>query len=95
MFRMKMKNLTSVFSLASSLYLYVGIYLLKFGKVSQYVGYSALSDYFSSMELRLNTQCSNSHCRLQQEKYQTRSTSAHTHTAHGGRSRGGGRGCGT
>jgi len=45
-------------------------YLLKFGKVSQYVGYNALSDYFPSMELRPNPQCSNSHCRLQQERHQ-------------------------
>ena len=28
------------------------------------------SDYFPSMELRPNPQCSNSHCRLQQEKHQ-------------------------
>ena len=93
MFRMKIKNLTSVFSLASSLYLNVGIYLLKFGKVSQYVDYSALSDYFSSMELRLK--CSNSHFRMQQEKYQTRSTSDTPTQLTGGEAGGGGRGCGT
>lgn len=44
-------------------------YLLGFGTVSQYVGYNALSDFFPTMKVRPNPQCSNSHCVLQQDRY--------------------------
>ncbi|KAL2932812.1 Ubiquitin-like modifier-activating enzyme 5 [Bienertia sinuspersici] len=37
-------------------------YLLKFGQVSRYLGYNALKDYFPTMEMKPNPQCSNSAC---------------------------------
>lgn len=44
-------------------------YLLGFGKVTRYLGYNALLDYFPTMELKPNEQCSNYHCRRQQAEY--------------------------
>lgn len=42
-------------------------YLLKFGKVSFFVGYSAMSDYFPSYAMGPNEDCGNRHCcKLQQ-----------------------------
>ncbi|XP_055337246.1 ubiquitin-like modifier-activating enzyme 5 [Paramacrobiotus metropolitanus] len=37
-------------------------YLLKFGKVSMYVGYSALEDFFPTWELKPNPQCDDRQC---------------------------------
>ena len=44
-------------------------YLLGFGRVSQYVGYNAMDDFFPSMSMKPNPQCSNSHCRQKQEEH--------------------------
>lgn len=41
-------------------------YLLGFGQVSYYLGYSAMKDFFPSDVMRPNPECSNHHCRLQQ-----------------------------
>ncbi|KAK2708234.1 hypothetical protein QYM36_013986 [Artemia franciscana] len=41
-------------------------YLLKFGQVTKYLGYSALTDFFPTMELKPNTTCEDSFCRKQQ-----------------------------
>ncbi|EFC39639.1 predicted protein [Naegleria gruberi] len=37
-------------------------YLLRFGKISYYLGYSAINDYFPTMKVRPNPQCSNPMC---------------------------------
>lgn len=44
-------------------------YLLKFGQVSPYLGYNALKDYFPTMEMRPNPQCSNAACLERQKEY--------------------------
>lgn len=44
-------------------------YLLQFGNVSKYLGYSALKDYFPTMEMRPNPQCSNQACLDRQKEY--------------------------
>ncbi len=44
-------------------------YLLGFGRVSQYVGYNAMDDFFPTMAMKPNPQCSSSHCRLRQEEH--------------------------
>ncbi|KAL8097867.1 hypothetical protein AgCh_030834 [Apium graveolens] len=44
-------------------------YLLKFGQVSPYLGYNALKDYFPTMHMRPNPQCSNAACLERQEEY--------------------------
>nr|GMD27773.1 ubiquitin-like modifier-activating enzyme 5 [Ipomoea batatas] len=44
-------------------------YLLKFGHVSPYLGYNALKDYFPTMEMKPNTQCSNAACLERQREY--------------------------
>ncbi|KAK9497299.1 hypothetical protein O3M35_004643 [Rhynocoris fuscipes] len=43
--------------------------LLKFGKVTPYLGYSALNDYFPTMALKPNPNCDDSFCRKRQEEY--------------------------
>ncbi|XP_024085845.1 ubiquitin-like modifier-activating enzyme 5 isoform X2 [Cimex lectularius] len=43
--------------------------LLAFGEVTKYLGYSALNDFFPTMELRANPQCDDSFCRKRQEEY--------------------------
>ncbi|TMW57210.1 hypothetical protein Poli38472_003135 [Pythium oligandrum] len=43
-------------------------YLLSFGQVSYYLGYSAMKDFFPSDVMRPNPECSNSHCRKQQAR---------------------------
>jgi len=43
--------------------------LLDFGEVSKYLGYNALKDYFPTMEMLPNPQCSNSSCRDRQREY--------------------------
>lgn len=45
-------------------------YLLQFGQVSKYLGYSALKDFFPTMELRPNPQCANLACRQRQGEYE-------------------------
>ncbi|KAL7191703.1 hypothetical protein ACSBR2_023732 [Camellia fascicularis] len=44
-------------------------YLLKFGYVSPYLGYNALKDYFPTMEMKPNPQCSNIACLERQNEY--------------------------
>ncbi|XP_026664753.2 ubiquitin-like modifier-activating enzyme 5 isoform X2 [Phoenix dactylifera] len=44
-------------------------YLLKFGQVSPYLGYNSLKDYFPTMEMRPNPQCSNLACVERQNEY--------------------------
>ncbi|KAF6150088.1 hypothetical protein GIB67_002870 [Kingdonia uniflora] len=44
-------------------------YLLTFGQVSPYLGYNALKDYFPTMEMKPNPQCSNSSCLERQREY--------------------------
>jgi len=45
-------------------------YLLDFGEVSTYLGYSALTDFFPRYEMRPNPQCSVGHCVAAQAAYQ-------------------------
>uniref|UniRef100_A0A8D0DLK8 Ubiquitin-like modifier-activating enzyme 5 n=1 Tax=Salvator merianae TaxID=96440 RepID=A0A8D0DLK8_SALMN len=47
-------------------------YLLNFGTVSFYLGYNAMQDFFPTMTMRPNPQCSDRNCRLQQEEYKKR-----------------------
>lgn len=47
-------------------------YLLKFGQVSHYLGYSALTDFFPKMELKPNPQCDDSNCQQRQAEYAAR-----------------------
>ncbi|ESR50076.1 hypothetical protein CICLE_v10031478mg [Citrus x clementina] len=42
-------------------------YLLKFGQVSSYLGYNSLKDYFPTMAMKPNPQCSNAAC-LERQK---------------------------
>ncbi|XP_078156402.1 NAD(P)-binding Rossmann-fold superfamily protein [Carex rostrata] len=44
-------------------------YLLKFGQVSPYLGYNSLKDYFPTMEMKPNPQCSNAACVDRQKEY--------------------------
>lgn len=50
-------------------------YLLKFGKVSLYLGYSALDDYFPTWEIRPNEQCDDVDCRNRQADFKKNSVS--------------------
>lgn len=45
-------------------------YLLGFGKVSHYVGYNAMEDFFPKYSMKPNPQCDNSHCIKRQLLYQ-------------------------
>ena len=45
-------------------------YLLNFGKVTPYLGYSAMSDFFPTMEMKPNPTCTNKVCRRCQKEYQ-------------------------
>ncbi|XP_026377401.1 ubiquitin-like modifier-activating enzyme 5 isoform X2 [Papaver somniferum] len=44
-------------------------YLLNFGQVSPYLGYNSLKDFFPTMAMKPNPQCSNSPCLERQEEY--------------------------
>lgn len=44
-------------------------FLLNFGKVSFYLGYNAMQDFFPTMSMKPNPQCDDRHCRKQQEEY--------------------------
>lgn len=44
-------------------------YLLKFGQVSPYLGYNSLKDFFPTMEMKPNPQCSNVACLERQKEY--------------------------
>ncbi|KAG5872811.1 hypothetical protein JTB14_015340 [Gonioctena quinquepunctata] len=43
--------------------------LLNFGQVTNYLGYSALTDFFPTMNLKPNPNCDDSNCRLRQKEY--------------------------
>ncbi|KAJ8772299.1 hypothetical protein K2173_027476 [Erythroxylum novogranatense] len=43
--------------------------LLQFGNVSPYLGYNSLKDYFPTMEMKPNPQCSNAACLERQKEY--------------------------
>ncbi|CAF3325740.1 unnamed protein product [Rotaria sp. Silwood2] len=45
-------------------------YLLKFGRVSNYIGYNALDDYFLILTLKPNEDCDDSYCRKRQLEQQ-------------------------
>lgn len=45
-------------------------YLLGFGKVSHYVGYNAMEDFFPKYSMKPNPQCDNTHCVQKQLLYQ-------------------------
>ncbi|XP_057680347.1 ubiquitin-like modifier-activating enzyme 5 isoform X2 [Corythoichthys intestinalis] len=47
-------------------------YLLKFGRVSYYLGYNAMQDFFPSMSMKPNPQCNDRHCRKQQGVYKAK-----------------------
>lgn len=44
-------------------------FLLKFGKVSHYLGYNAMEDFFPTMILRPNPNCDDAHCKQRQKEY--------------------------
>ncbi|KAM3704215.1 hypothetical protein ACJW30_04G161000 [Castanea mollissima] len=44
-------------------------FLLNFGQVSPYLGYNSLKDYFPTMEMKPNPQCSNVACLERQQEY--------------------------
>ena len=44
-------------------------YLLGFGKVSAYLGYSAMTDFFPTMEVKANPECTNARCVAAQGSY--------------------------
>nr|CAG4651029.1 EOG090X07G2 [Simocephalus serrulatus] len=44
-------------------------YLLKFGKVSHYLGYNAMQDFFPTMMMKPNDGCDDYYCRLRQKEY--------------------------
>ncbi|XP_023951516.2 ubiquitin-like modifier-activating enzyme 5 [Bicyclus anynana] len=47
-------------------------HLLNFGNVSNYLGYSALTDFFPTMTLKPNPQCDDSYCRRRQAEFSAR-----------------------
>ncbi|XP_043219707.1 ubiquitin-like modifier-activating enzyme 5 isoform X2 [Amphibalanus amphitrite] len=47
-------------------------YLLKFGNVTHYLGYSSLQDFFPTMSMKPNPSCDDSYCRQRQKEYQER-----------------------
>lgn len=44
-------------------------YLLKFGRVSHYLGYNALEDFFPTMQMKPNSQCDDSYCKQRQREF--------------------------
>lgn len=44
-------------------------YLLNFGKVSEYLGYNALSDFFPKETLKPNPECDDKYCRRRQQEF--------------------------
>ncbi|KRT80202.1 hypothetical protein AMK59_8393 [Oryctes borbonicus] len=44
-------------------------YLLKFGEVTHYLGYSALNDFFPTMNMKPNPNCEDGYCKKRQEEY--------------------------
>lgn len=48
-------------------------YLLKFGKVSPYLGYNAMDDFFPTWSMKPNPSCDDRFCRKRQDEYQKKS----------------------
>ena len=46
--------------------------MLGFGKVSSYLGYNALEDFFPTMFVKPNPDCTNTYCIKRQKEYQIR-----------------------
>lgn len=44
-------------------------HLLQFGQTANYLGYSALTDYFPTMALKPNPNCEDRNCRLRQQEF--------------------------
>jgi len=44
-------------------------FLLKFGKVSHYLGYNAMEDFFPIMTLQPNPNCDDAYCKQRQKEY--------------------------
>ncbi|KYN40892.1 Ubiquitin-like modifier-activating enzyme 5 [Trachymyrmex septentrionalis] len=44
-------------------------FLLKFGKISHYLGYNAMEDFFPTMTLRPNPNCDDEYCKQRQKEY--------------------------
>ena len=44
-------------------------YLLNFGDVTPYLGYSSLKDFFPTMEIKPNPNCSNAACLMKQKEW--------------------------
>ena len=44
-------------------------FLLKFGKISHYLGYNAMEDFFPIMTLRPNPNCDDEYCKQRQKEY--------------------------
>jgi hypothetical protein len=55
-------------------------YLLRFGTVSRYLGYNALKDFFPTMELQPNLECTNRACRNQQVRRTASNTASASNT---------------
>ncbi|KAK4871799.1 hypothetical protein RN001_015923 [Aquatica leii] len=47
-------------------------YLLKFGQTSNYLGYSALTDFFPTMRLKPNPVCNDNYCKIRQKEFEAR-----------------------
>ncbi|XP_077997360.1 ubiquitin-like modifier-activating enzyme 5 [Glandiceps talaboti] len=47
-------------------------YLLEFGTVSYYLGYSAMTDFFPMMSMKPNPNCDDSFCRKRRQEFQER-----------------------
>lgn len=43
--------------------------MLKFGDVSDYLGYNAMQDFFPKMTMKPNDACDDSYCRIRQEEH--------------------------
>lgn len=63
---------TNCFWLLAFIYIFVYRYLLEFGQVSYYLGYSALTDFFPTMRLRPNASCDDSFCQQRQAEARAR-----------------------
>ncbi|KAB0801113.1 hypothetical protein PPYR_05467 [Photinus pyralis] len=47
-------------------------YLLKFGSTANYLGYSALIDFFPTMKLKPNPSCDDSYCKIRQTEFSSK-----------------------
>ncbi|KAK5639068.1 hypothetical protein RI129_011560 [Pyrocoelia pectoralis] len=47
-------------------------YLLKFGSTANYLGYSALMDFFPTMKLKPNPSCNDSYCKIRQNDFSSK-----------------------